>query len=312
MRICVYGFFFSLGLQECARMTIPYDDIKIAHFSGALSLAQWVLDSEEVQLLAAQTIVLKPHRTFLRTEFRKIGASTSGASGASTPAASRGEASQRHHGAAASQTRSRTLPPRHGAASRTPPRPRAASRTPPPRPRAAASRRTPSPQPRARQRAATDRREQAAAEAPLRASTPKRVRGADRRDDPELHALVGPACETAEAHAARHPGFGHHQTCPRCRFYKIGPSWVGAYGTEPAPGHGPDSVQWLDERPSHWGGPGDWAASSALTQWQQFSSSRARAAVLRRPRSPVLGCPRIGSGEVEPRGRGSKFDAGRR
>ena len=25
-------------------MTIPYDDIKIAHFSGALSLAQWVLD----------------------------------------------------------------------------------------------------------------------------------------------------------------------------------------------------------------------------------------------------------------------------
>ena len=44
MRICVYGFFFSLGLQECARMTIPYDDIKIAHFSGALSLAQWVLD----------------------------------------------------------------------------------------------------------------------------------------------------------------------------------------------------------------------------------------------------------------------------
>ena len=44
MRICVYGFCFSLGLQECARMTIPYDDIKIAHFSGALSLAQWVLD----------------------------------------------------------------------------------------------------------------------------------------------------------------------------------------------------------------------------------------------------------------------------
>ena len=167
-------------------------------------------------------------------------------SGASTPAASRGEASQRHHGAAASQTRSRTLPPRHGAASRTPPRPQAARRTPP-----AASRR-------ARQRAATDRREQAAAEAPLHASTPERVRharpGANRRDDPELYALVGPACETAEAHEARHPGFGHHQTCPRCRFYKIGPSWVGAYGYECAPCQGPDKVQWLDERPSHWGG----------------------------------------------------------
>ena len=122
------------------------------------------------------------------------------------------------------------------------------------------------------------------------------------------------ACETAEAHEARHPGFGYHQTCPQCRFYKRAQSWMGAYGTVPAPGHGFDSAQWLDERPSRWGGggPGDWAASSALTQWQQFSSSRARAAVLRRPRSPVLGCPRIGSGEVEPRGRGSKFDAGRR
>ena len=40
-----------------------------------------------MQLLAAQTIVLRLHRTFLRTEFRKIGASTSGASGASTPGA---------------------------------------------------------------------------------------------------------------------------------------------------------------------------------------------------------------------------------
>ena len=43
--------------------------------------------SEEVEILAAQTIRLKPDRTFLRTEFRKIGASTSGASGASTPGA---------------------------------------------------------------------------------------------------------------------------------------------------------------------------------------------------------------------------------
>ena len=200
-------------------------------------------------------------------------------SGVSTPAASGGKASQRHHRAAASQTRSRTPPPRPRAASQTrsrtpPPRPGAASqtrsRTPPPLPRAAGSR-TPTRQPRKRKRAATDRLEQAAAEAPLRASTPKRVRQrrhADRRNDPELHALVGPACETAEAHEARHPGFGHHQTCPRCRFYKIGQSWVGAYGTVPAPGHGPDSVQWLDERPSHWGGPGDWAASSALTHWQ--------------------------------------------
>ena len=152
-------------------------------------------------------------------------------SGASTPAASRGEASKLHHRAAASQTRSRT-------------------RTPPPRPRAAASRTLP-PQSRAR------KRPRAAADAPLRASTPERVqqgRHADRPNDPELHALVGPACETAEAHAARHPGFGHHQTCPRCRFHKIGPSWVGAYGTVPAPGHGPDSVQWLAERPSQWGG----------------------------------------------------------
>ena len=127
------------------------------------------------------------------------------------------------------------------------------------------------------------------------------------------------ACETAEAHEARHPGFGYHQTCPQCRFYKRAQSWMGAYGTVPAPGHGFDSAQWLDERPSRWGGggPGDWAASSALTQWQQFSSSRARAAVLRRPRSAVLGRPQswmllsIGSGEVEPCGRGSKFEAGR-
>ena len=46
--------------------------------------------SEEVQLLAAQTIVLRQHRTFLRTEFRKIGASTPGASGASTPGQTEG------------------------------------------------------------------------------------------------------------------------------------------------------------------------------------------------------------------------------
>ena len=63
------------------------------------------------------------------------------------------------------------------------------------------------------------------------------------------------ACETAEAHEARHPGFGYHQTCPQCRFYKRAQSWMGAYGTVPAPGHGFDSAQWLDERPSHWGPP---------------------------------------------------------
>ena len=40
-----------------------------------------------MEILAAQTIRLKQERTFLRTEFRKIGASTSGASGASTPGA---------------------------------------------------------------------------------------------------------------------------------------------------------------------------------------------------------------------------------
>ena len=61
------------------------------------------------------------------------------------------------------------------------------------------------------------------------------------------------ACEIAEAHEARHPGFGYHQTCPQCRFYKRAQSWMGAYGTVPAPGHGFDSAQWLDERPSRWG-----------------------------------------------------------
>ena len=44
--------------------------------------------SDEVELLGAKTLVLKGIRTFLRTEFRKIGASTPDASGASTTGAS--------------------------------------------------------------------------------------------------------------------------------------------------------------------------------------------------------------------------------
>ena len=43
--------------------------------------------SKQVQLVGAQTIRLRPRRTFLRTVFHKIGASTSGASGVSTPGA---------------------------------------------------------------------------------------------------------------------------------------------------------------------------------------------------------------------------------
>ena len=89
------------------------------------------------------------------------------------------------------------------------------------------------------------------------------------------------ACETAEAHEARHPGFGYHQTCPQCRFYKRAQSWMGAYGTVPAPGHGFDSAQWLDERPSRWGG-GAWglgciicAHAMAAVQQQPGASSGA-------------------------------------
>ena len=41
--------------------------------------------SDEVELLGAKTMVLRGIRTFLRAEFRKIGASTPDASGASTP-----------------------------------------------------------------------------------------------------------------------------------------------------------------------------------------------------------------------------------
>ena len=171
--------------------------------------------------------------------------STPGASSASTPEAPSGEVSRRRRGAAAS----RTPPPRRGrAASRTPPAPwrprrgRAASRTPP-----------------------APRSGRAAAAAQLGASTPERARPGRtvaRRRDPDLHALVGPASESAKAHEARHPRYGRHQTCPRCRFYKIGPSWVSAYGTMPAPGHGPDQVQWIAERPSHWGGP--WALGCTI------------------------------------------------
>ena len=170
-------------------------------------------------------------------------------SGAATPGAARGEESRSRSGAAASRIR---------------------SRTPPPRPRAAANRTPPPGGPRrpTRKGAATDRRERAAAEAPRCAATPELVRqswrrrNAVRRHDSDLHALVGPASETAEAHKARHPGYGHHQTCPRCRFYKVGPSWVSAYGTVSSSGHGPDQVVWLAERPSHWGGP--WALGCAI------------------------------------------------
>ena len=112
-------------------------------------------------------------------------------------------------------------------------------------------------------------------------STPERTRPRRteaRRHDPDLHALVGPASESAEAHEARHPKYGHHQTCPRCRFYKIGPAWVSGYGTMPAAGHGPDRVQWIADRPSHWGGP--WAlgctiCAHAMAQQQADASSGA-------------------------------------
>ena len=43
-----------------------------------------------MQLVGAQTIVLEKPRTFLRTVFRKIGASTPGACGASTPGQAQG------------------------------------------------------------------------------------------------------------------------------------------------------------------------------------------------------------------------------
>ena len=46
--------------------------------------------SDEVELLGAKTMVLRGIRTFLRTEFRKIGASTPDASGASTPGQTEG------------------------------------------------------------------------------------------------------------------------------------------------------------------------------------------------------------------------------
>ena len=86
------------------------------------------------------------------------------------------------------------------------------------------------------------------------AARPRPPRKPSRRIDPELDALVGPACESAEAHWTRHRGYGNMR-CPRCRWYKVGPSWVSAYGTIPSSQRGPDEVHWPAERPSLWGGP---------------------------------------------------------
>ena len=81
----------------------------------------------------------------------------------------------------------------------------------------------------------------------------RRTGGEPRRRDPELHELVGPANESSEAHMCRHSP--PDKTCPRCRFYSIGASWVGAYGTLDSLRHGPERVIWIAERPAHWGGP---------------------------------------------------------
>ena len=116
----------------------------------------------------------------------------------------------------------------------------------------------------------------------------KRVRRSGsqtRREDQALHDLIGPATESAEAHRCRHSP--PNKSCPRCRFYKMGASWVGAYGTVHGFRHGPDRTIWVAERPARWGGP--WAlgctiCSQALIKASEVGASTPKPCELDRRR----------------------------
>ena len=126
---------------------------------------------------------------------------------------------------------------------------------------------------------------------------PRRSRSELRRRDPELHELVGPANESAEAHRCRHDP--PDKTCPRCRFYSIGASWVGAYGTLGGLRHGPERVIWIAERPARWGGP--WGLGCTLCAQALVKASDHGAS------TPAGHCRRVRSGtawarfEIRPR-----------
>ncbi len=53
----------------------------------------------------------------------------------------------------------------------------------------------------------------------------------------ELAALVGPASETREAHMSRHDG--GLKSCPRCKYYALGPTWASTYGSTDCTAAGP-------------------------------------------------------------------------
>ena len=88
--------------------------------------------------------------------------------------------------------------------------------------------------------------------------------------------LVGLVTETREEHLHRHGG--GMRSCPRCRWYKLGPRWVASYGYLESCRAGPrERTVWISERPIRWGGT--WAlgcaicADAALRRSQQQSGA---------------------------------------
>ena len=73
--------------------------------------------------------------------------------------------------------------------------------------------------------------------------------------------FIGSVAESQEEHLKRHGG--GLRSCPRCRWYLHGKSWLASYGGTSMQSAGPRCrVHWLQERPVRWGGT--WALGCAF------------------------------------------------
>lgn len=81
---------------------------------------------------------------------------------------------------------------------------------------------------------------------------PRKKRRIDEGAAVSAASFIGPATETREAHLQRHGG--GRKTCPRCRYYLHGESWLCTYGGFQSIAGPRGKTLWLGERPAKWGG----------------------------------------------------------
>ena len=79
--------------------------------------------------------------------------------------------------------------------------------------------------------------------------------------DAKDSVCVGPVSESTQEHLRRHDG--GRKGCARCRFYRLGPGWMRAYGSAEDPRTNDRTpFIWLQERPERF--QGQWALGCAF------------------------------------------------